>query len=90
VVTGAGSGIGRALATRMAAEGARVVVNDINADAVTAVAAEAACQALDGEKFLILPHPEVAGYYAGRAADPDRWLGGMNKLQRRREKGNLA
>jgi len=23
--------------------------------------------------------------YAGRAADPDRWLAGMNKLQRRIE-----
>jgi len=33
-------------------------------------------------RFLILPHPEVAGFYAGRAADPDRWLRGMNKLSR--------
>jgi NAD(P)-dependent dehydrogenase (short-subunit alcohol dehydrogenase family) len=35
--------------------------------------------------FLILPHPEVARMYAGRAADPDRWLRGMNKMQRRVE-----
>jgi hypothetical protein len=34
-------------------------------------------------QFLILPHPEVAQMYAGRAADPDRWLRGMNKIQRR-------
>jgi len=27
----------------------------------------------------------VAAMYAGRAADPDRWLRGMNKLQRRVE-----
>ena len=32
IVTGAGSGIGRAIASRLAEEGARVVVSDINAD----------------------------------------------------------
>ncbi|GCD93523.1 SDR family oxidoreductase [Embleya hyalina] len=36
-----------------------------------------------GAPFLILPHPEVARMYAGRAADPDRWLTGMRKLQGR-------
>src|SRR5665647_2981832 len=40
VVTGAGHGIGRAIAVRMAAEGARVVVNDLDAEAVGAVAQE--------------------------------------------------
>jgi NAD(P)-dependent dehydrogenase (short-subunit alcohol dehydrogenase family) len=36
-------------------------------------------------RFLILPHPEVRDYYALRAADTDRWLRGMNRLQRRIE-----
>jgi NAD(P)-dependent dehydrogenase (short-subunit alcohol dehydrogenase family) len=31
--------------------------------------------------FLILPHPDVARMYAGRATDTDRWLRGMNRLQ---------
>jgi NAD(P)-dependent dehydrogenase (short-subunit alcohol dehydrogenase family) len=48
-------------------------------------AADAVVQGIADGHFLILPHPEVAEMYAGRAANPDRWLGGMNKLQRRVE-----
>jgi NAD(P)-dependent dehydrogenase (short-subunit alcohol dehydrogenase family) len=52
-------------------------------DAVTPeVVAEVTWQALQDDRFLILPHPEIGDYYRQRAADPDRWLGGMNKLQR--------
>jgi hypothetical protein len=38
---------------------------------------------LDGlrdERFLILPHPDVALYEQRRAADRDRWLAGMRRL----------
>lgn len=32
------------------------------------------------EKFLVLPHPEVAKYFLAKGQDYDRWLGGMQKL----------
>lgn len=45
--------------------------------------AEAVVRGLADERFLILPHPEVADYERRRADDRDRWLGGMRKLLRR-------
>ena len=43
--------------------------------------AEAWVASLDDDRFYVLPHPEVGGYYAARAADPDAWLAGMRRLQ---------
>jgi NAD(P)-dependent dehydrogenase (short-subunit alcohol dehydrogenase family) len=43
--------------------------------------AEAVIAGLAAEKFLILPHPEVATYLERKASDPDRWLAGMRRLQ---------
>src|SRR4249919_2537466 len=40
--------------------------------------ADAVMAGIADGRFLILPHPEVAQMYAGRAGDPDRWLRGMN------------
>jgi hypothetical protein len=45
--------------------------------------ADAVIAGLATEQFLILPHPEVHEYVQRKAADPDRWIGGMRKLQRR-------
>lgn len=45
--------------------------------------ADIVAEAISAERFLILPHPEVGGYLQLKAADPDRWLAGMRKLQRR-------
>jgi NAD(P)-dependent dehydrogenase (short-subunit alcohol dehydrogenase family) len=52
------------------------------ATAVTAEqVAEAAIQGLAEERFLILPHPEVAEYFRRKASDYDRWLRGMRRLR---------
>jgi NAD(P)-dependent dehydrogenase (short-subunit alcohol dehydrogenase family) len=43
--------------------------------------AEVALDGLSQERFLILPHPEVAEYFRRKASDYDRWLRGMRRLQ---------
>lgn len=47
--------------------------------------ADALFDAIEQDRFLVLPHPEVAGYYQARAKDPDHWLGNMNHLQQKWE-----
>ena len=43
--------------------------------------AECVVKGLEEERFLILPHPEVAEYLRRKATDYDRWLRGMRRLQ---------
>jgi NAD(P)-dependent dehydrogenase (short-subunit alcohol dehydrogenase family) len=43
--------------------------------------AEVVLQGVHDEKFLILPHPEVAEYFRRKAEDYDRWLKGMRRLR---------
>lgn len=47
--------------------------------------AEALVRGIEEDRFLILPHPEVAEYYQARATTPDRWLAGMNRVQQKWE-----
>ncbi len=72
----------QAVATRMVAglEGGGPAGDDgiIGADVV----ADCVVQGLAEETFLLLPHPDVAGYFQRKSADYDRWLGGMRKLKR--------
>ena len=42
--------------------------------------ADVVVQTMREEKFLALPHPEVAKYFQHKGVDYDRWLGGMQKL----------
>ncbi|HEX6467778.1 MAG TPA: SDR family NAD(P)-dependent oxidoreductase [Streptosporangiaceae bacterium] len=59
-------------AARVVAAAGTVITPDEVADAVVA--------GLTAERFLILPHPEVAEYVRRKAADRDRWLAGMRRL----------
>ncbi|MEV0180827.1 SDR family oxidoreductase [Streptomyces sp. NPDC050625] len=47
--------------------------------------ADALFKGIEDDRFLILPHPEVAGYYQARATDPDHWLTNMNHIQQKWE-----
>jgi NAD(P)-dependent dehydrogenase (short-subunit alcohol dehydrogenase family) len=42
--------------------------------------ADSVMEGLAAERFLILPHPEVATFQQRKAADPDRWLAGIRRL----------
>jgi NAD(P)-dependent dehydrogenase (short-subunit alcohol dehydrogenase family) len=46
------------------------------------VVADEVVKGLDDERFLILPHPEVAEYFRRKAIDYDRWLRGMRRLRK--------
>jgi NAD(P)-dependent dehydrogenase (short-subunit alcohol dehydrogenase family) len=43
--------------------------------------ADSVVDGLREEKFLILPHPEVAEFFQRKASDYDRWLRGMTRLR---------
>jgi NAD(P)-dependent dehydrogenase (short-subunit alcohol dehydrogenase family) len=59
-------------------QGAHLVRDAIEPEAV----ADAVVAGLAEERFLILPHPQVAKYFQRKAADYDRWLEGMRGLRR--------
>lgn len=71
----------QAVRTAMTAGGPGVAGVDgmMEADDVAKVVVEG----LRDERFLILPHPEVASYVERKGADRDRWLTGMRRLQER-------
>jgi len=44
-------------------------------------AATAIADGVEAGGFLVLTHPEVLGYFQRKAADYDRWLGGMRRVR---------
>ena len=55
---------------------------DLDGIATPAQVAAAVVEGVAGGRFMITPHPEVIGYFQRKAADYDRWIGGMRKLRR--------
>ncbi|WP_298848272.1 SDR family oxidoreductase [uncultured Ruegeria sp.] len=64
-------------------EGHEVSVASIDGMLEPADVAEACVEAIQAERFLVLPHPQVLEYLQLKAADYDRWLGGMRKLNQK-------
>ena len=68
--------------TDMLAAERRLGLDFLTANALEPEAvAEIVLQGLRDERFLILPHPEVADYFRRKADDYDRWLKGMRRLR---------
>lgn len=52
--------------------------------------AEALVDAVDEDRFLVLPHDEVAAHYAARAADTDTWLTQMQQISAQIDRESVA
>lgn len=44
--------------------------------------ADVVCDAIQEERFMILPHPEVTKYMQRKTSDYDRWVQGMQRFRR--------
>jgi hypothetical protein len=66
----------------LAAERSHLGIDFLTAGALEPDAvAVAVVKGIADERFLILPHPEVAEYFRRKADDYDRWLRGMRRLR---------
>ena len=45
--------------------------------------ADCIVEAIESRRFMVFPHPDVADFVRVKAADPERWIGGMRKLRRK-------
>lgn len=71
----------QAVATAMTRQGGGVAA--VDGMIAPLQVADCVIDGLQEDRFMILPHPEVLTYIQRKTADYDRWIGGMQRLQRR-------
>lgn len=57
--------------------------NDVDGIVSAPYVADCILDGIRTGKFLVLPHPQVTTYFQRKAADHDRWIGGMRRFRRR-------
>jgi len=57
--------------------------NDVDGIVSAAYVADCILEGIREQHFLILPHAEVTTYVQRKAADHERWIGGMRRFRRR-------
>jgi NAD(P)-dependent dehydrogenase (short-subunit alcohol dehydrogenase family) len=62
--------------------------NDVDGILSAEYVAECILAGIREERFLVLPHPQVATYFKRKADDHDRWIGGMRRFRRRLAAGD--
>jgi len=62
--------------------------NDVDGILSAAAVAECILVGIREERFLVLPHPQVATYFKRKADDHDRWISGMRRFRRRLAREN--
>ncbi len=72
MLEGAGEGALESLAAQVVRDAGVIEPEDV---------ASATVEAIEQERFLVLPHPEVLGFFQRKATDYERWLEGMRRLQ---------
>jgi NAD(P)-dependent dehydrogenase (short-subunit alcohol dehydrogenase family) len=70
-------GVKTELLDNAVAKGAGFLLDGLLAPAAVA---DAVATAVDDGRFLVLPHPEVLEHFRFKAADYEKWLRGMRKL----------
>lgn len=57
--------------------------NDVDGILSADYVADCILEGIRQERFLVLPHPQVATYFQRKADDHDRWINGMRRFRRK-------